>query len=163
MRLTWERVYRRLVQAKDPFVMSGGNAKRSTAFRPLIVCKTLSLSAAAGGSAASSGDTPVDFSSGACILGVSLGVSLGIAAAALTQTHRGLDAVRFSLSYPSGEGLVVTGGPALASALFGIDGSEQFPTDFLLVARGGTMTAVVQNLSTSAVIVDIAAHCMVPR
>jgi len=163
MRLTWERVYNRLVRAKAPFVMSGGKPRPSTSFRPLVVGKTLSLAAASGGAVTSSGDTPVDFSSGACILSVSLGVSLGIAAAALTQTHRALEACRFSLSYPSGEGLVTTGGPLLASALFGPDGVEQFPSDFLIVERGGTMTAVVQNLSTSAVVADLAFHCMVPR
>lgn len=163
MRQTWERVYNRLARAKNPFVAPGGKLKSSTAFRPLVVGKTISLAAASGGAVTSSGDTPIDFSSGACILTVSLGVSLGIAAAALTQTHRMLEAVRFSLSYPSGEGLVITGGPVLASAIFGVNGDVQFPADFLVIERGGTMNAVIQNLSTSAIVADLAFHCMVPR
>lgn len=160
MRQSWERVYRRLAAAKHAFVAG----RKSTSFRPLVVGKQFSLAAATAGNAASSGTTPIDFSSGACILTVSLGVSNGIGAAAITQTLRDLmSSVRFSLEYPSGEGLLTTGGPLLASSVFGADGAEQFPPDFIILERGGTLQAVVQNLTTSAIIADLAFHAMVPR
>lgn len=152
MMLNWDRVFARLSKSED-FRRLFGNAPQS-AFRYLGVGQQFSLTA--NGTSAL---TPVNFPQAAVILGISAGLNFNSQAG--TQLVRDLSAVRVQMAYPDGD--VVTGGAMNGAALWGYDGTRQFPAKELLVSKQGTINYTITNLVSTALTMDIVHHCMVQR
>jgi hypothetical protein len=107
-----------------------------------------------------SGPTRVDFPSGAIILGITAGVN--VSSQAGTQTIRSLDSFAASIDYPNNEGLI-TGGRMSGRAIFGIGERCEFPAKEIVIGVNGSLSYVVENLTTSTIIVYVLHHCLIPR
>jgi hypothetical protein len=145
--LSWDLVWRRVSQLDDFRAYKQGD------FRFAVVGKQFAL-----GSGASS-SSPVDFPSGAIILGIGGGISVSAVA---TAEIRGLNCIRLGLDYSGAKGSIISGGRINGAAIFGNTGNRLFPGKEIIMPKGDTITVGVDNLSTSAISFDIAFHTMIP-
>lgn len=147
--INWDLAWRRVSGFKD------FRNKSQSDFRFMAIGKQFSLTSGAVSTA-----TPVDFPSGAIVLGMGAGLSVSAAA---TAEIRSLNAARLQIDLPGTDGSL-TGGLRLSLAsLIGPWGNRQFPAKELVIPLQGALTLTAENLSTSTIALDVTFHTMVYR
>jgi hypothetical protein len=129
--------------------------KKLSDFRPMVYTQNVALAATS-----QAGPTPVQFPGGAIILGICAS-AIASTPAAIGAPGRVRSGIQLSMAYTNGENVV----PTLTNvdALMGGGDGTQFPARELIVMPNQNLNLTLNNLTTTALSVDVAFHCLVPR
>jgi hypothetical protein len=127
-------------------------------FRPMVYVQKFAGVAAGATSAA----TQQQFSNGAIILGVTANCYVAGAAAATGQSANNRQLFGLGFAFSTGDA-IVPGGPVQADILLGSGEDTIFPSRAIPIAPNQSLTATVENLTSSILTVHIAYHCLVYR
>lgn len=107
--------------------------------------------------------TPINFSAGACIFGITAGAQMN-GQAATVATRPGLDMFECQIQYQQQRYIVGNGNIfAIGSSVFGTGMFNSFPGEELIVPTNGQLLYSVTNLTTSTIDVYFVHHVLIPR
>lgn len=129
---------------------------RESDFRPLTYVQTFTPAAGT-----TTGSTAQSFPGGAIILGISAGAYVPTVAAG-GQGGRNRQLFVIDFNYSNNEALT-PGGPVLADVLMGGGDADQYPSRELILAPNQTINCRVGNITTGALTIHVAYHCLVYR
>lgn len=127
-------------------------------FRPMVYIQT--FTPAPGGD--SGANQVQSFPGGAVLLGITASAYIPTEPGNTGQSGNNRQLFTLNLTYQNQEA-ITPNGPVLADALLGGGDANLFPSRELVMAPNQGINCAAGNITSGAIVVHVAYHCMVPR